>query len=153
MRTRWFTSPAFSGFIRMNNLDDMINLKRFPFRSFKSIKEVTGEKNERTAELKSKQIISDFFGMIASDMIDDRAVFILPLRRFGYMRIGNVGSDPGSSKYNARVQDDFLVPGGKFYLDPLIKKVNGNKDYRFKMIRPLHDRLRDNKHKGVRYVE
>jgi hypothetical protein len=153
MKTKWFSSSSYSGFIKVNTLDDMIDLNRFPFRSFKTIKEVTRKTNERTAELKAKQILSDFFGMVAHDMIDDRAVFLLPVKRFGFMRIGDIGRDPGAERYNARIQDDFMVPGGKIHLDPLIKKINGGKDYRFKMIRPLHERLRENKYKGVRYVK
>lgn len=69
------------------------------------------------------------------------------------MRIGDIGNDPGGNKYNKRIQDDFLVPGGKVHLDPLIRRVNGGKDYRFKMIQPLLKRLRNNKIKGTRYVE
>jgi len=153
MNRRWFTSSSWSGFVKNNNLDDVIDRKRFQFRNFKTLKEVTKETTERAAELKSKEMISDRFQMIASDMIDDRAVFVFPVHKFGFMRIGDIGNDPGGDKYTKRIEDDFLVPGGKLVLDPIIRKVNGDKHYRFKMVRPLHDRLRQNKFNGLRYVE
>jgi hypothetical protein len=153
MIRRWFSSRSWSGFVKINNLDDVIDRKRFVFRNFVQLKDVTRQARERDAELKTKEMISDLFVMIANDMIDDRAVFVFPLQRFGFMRIGDIGNDPGGERYFKRIEDDFLIPGGKIHVDQMIRKLNGNKDYRFKMVRPLHDRLRENRYKGVRYVE
>lgn len=86
-------------------------------------------------------------------MIELRSVFVFPKRKFGFMGIRNVSNDPDSEKYLADVLSDFIVPGGKITLDPLIKKVNGGKSYRFKMTRRRKAKIKELQRSGTRYVE
>lgn len=152
-KTRWFSSPQWSGFVKQNNLDDVIDLQKGGRRSFKDLKSLLGVKREREAERISKEVLSDFFELVARDMIMDRSVFIFPAHSFGYMRIGDIGKDAASKDLFKRVEDDFMIPGGRIYTREMIKKVNGGKTYRFKMVTPLLQMLREEQHKGKRYVE
>ena len=151
-RNKFINREDYRGFITENNLDDLVDEQRFPWKPWTTLKEFLGIAHDRAAKQKAKDIFCDMMQMVATDMIDDRAVFVFPKRNFGFMRIGDVSVDDREKKYFRRVENDFKVPGGMVYLDRLVTRVNGGKMYRFKMVGPLMRRLRENRFKGIQYV-
>ena len=144
-KTRVFRLPGSSIFVRQNNVEDLLGPKGNPL--FKKL----GPKKDREARQAAKELFCTMMEMVAEDMVEENAVFVFPRQKFGFMRIGDIARD--GDKTVLDVRHDFLYFGGRITLDPIIQRCNGNRIYRYKLIRPRDNRLRELIETGHSYAE
>lgn len=145
MKTRVFRLPGHSIFVRQNNVEDLLGPGRHPI--FKTL----GPKKDREARQAAKDLFCMMMSMVAEDMVENNAVFVLPRQNFGFMRIGDVARD--GDKTALDVRNDFLYFGGRITLDDIVRRCNGDRIFRFKLTRPRSNRLRELVEIGHRYAE
>lgn len=144
MRTRYFRTPSAARFVRVANLDDLLGSHDY--------KEL-GPAQKRQARQAAKELFVTMMGMVADDMVENKASFVFPRRDFGFMRIGDISADCGGYRYVGSVKNDFRYYGGKVFLNKIVRGCNGGKLYRFKLIRKRHQRMLELIQYGRNYAE
>lgn len=150
MEESYIETGSWVGIVRTNDLDDLLDAKRFPPKE--SLGEILGMNEDRALKL-ARRMVKSFFKHLAISMIEDRTKFVLPVKNFGVMRIGNISEDPGSERYFVDPENDFKVAGGKIYLTEDVLKRNGSRMYRFKLVHKYIKILREKRNSRVRYLE
>lgn len=144
MKTRYFATNERRMFVRTANVEDLLGDHDYA---------ELGSPRARENRQMAKDLFCGMMQMVAEDMVERADVFVLPRKDFGVMRIGDISNDAGGFRYIGMVNHNFRYFGGKLFLDKIIRRVNGGKLYRFKMVRPLHQRLLDRINEGVTYAE
>jgi len=134
---------------QINNVEDLIDLEDNPYFKYNSFAEFFDMTKERQAKQKAKDIISDFFSMIADDMIENNDFFVFPQYRFGRMYVGDISS------FTWKRQGDIIETGGKrMGLKLIINQMTNrysSKMFRGRFNRVNSQRVLNNVLKGHKY--
>lgn len=130
----------------INNVDDLIDLDDNPYLDVDSFVEffsIEGLTTERAAKQKARNIITDFFRMVAEDLIENNDVFVFPQYRFGRMYVGDVSGLTWKG-YHRNVGKNMIDAGGK---TPGLKLIINGKTNRYssKMYRGKFNRVNSNR--------
>ena len=143
--------PTF--FSKRNTLDDVLDLKRFLFRDFRSFKELLGLPTEQESKRKAKDLFYRMFDHMLTDMLEHNDHFVMPKHRGATLRIGDVSKSAARGLEHVRrdiLFDDKLY-GGMVVMHKLMRAVIGNRRYQWKLTRRTRARLEQLKQDGQRW--
>ena len=79
-----------------HRVTDLMDLERFP-AAFGRYKDLLGWKNEARAKAMAKELVALSIDAVMDRMIEEGDRFVLPLKDFGEMRIGDMASEASTS--------------------------------------------------------
>lgn len=121
-------------FYQRNNLDDLLDIKRFPWAKFSSYKELFNLSSERQAKQKAKELFTEFLVLMSKDVIDEHNIYLLPRKDFGRILIAR------KRKEEYSIEDGGFKISEKICINPVYRLYN-KKRYRMRFTRPLRTRL------------
>jgi hypothetical protein len=81
---------------------DLLDLKRFPSKTFSSYQELFGVTSRMIAERMAHRLIKEMLRALAHDMADRAVWFVLPRRGTGYIYVQNAGHPQSAMAGNYR---------------------------------------------------
>ena len=149
MKYKRWESNGFGYTFKINYIDDVLDLKRFEKRSFKSFKEVLKLKQEREASQIAKNVFTSFLKAVAHDLIVNNEIFVFPIPSFGYIKISNT-ANPKRKGYVYDIESDGKIWTPKLTLDKTLLKRN-KKHYKLRFNQNLRLQMCDLIMSGHKY--
>lgn len=149
MRYEQFDADGISYAYKINSTSDVLDLKRFPKRSFTNYKTLLNKKTEVEAKKLATDIFVLFLKKLAYQLIEENDIYIFPAEGFGYMKIANT-ANPNREDYVYDIESDGKIWTPKLKLDSELNKRN-KKRYKFRFNQPLRQRMFELIKKGHKY--
>lgn len=149
MRYKQFESVDISYAYKINSISDVLDLSRFPKRSFDNYKSLFNMKTEVEAKKLATDIFVAFLKKLAYQIIEENDIYIFPANGFGYIKISNT-ADPKRPDYVYHIESDGKIWTPRLKLDPELNKRN-KKRYKFRFNEPLRKRMAELIRNGHKY--
>lgn len=139
MRYKQFESADISYAYKINSISDVLDLKRFPKRSFDNYKTLLNKRTEAEAKLLATAIFVSFLKKLAYQLIEENDIYIFPANGFGYIKISNT-ADTNRPDYVYDIESEGKIWTPRLKLDPELNKRN-KKNYKFRFNQPLRQKM------------
>lgn len=149
MRYEQFESADISYAYKVNTIKDVLDLKRFPKRSFVNYKTLFNKRTEVEAKKLATDIFVAFLKKLAYQLIEENDIYIFPANGFGYIKISNT-ADPNREDYVYDIESEGKIWTPKLTLDPELNKRN-KKTYKLRFNQPLRQKMYDMIKAGHKY--
>lgn len=149
MRYKQFESADISYAYKINSISDVLDIKRFPKRSFTNYKTLFNKQTEAEAKKLATDIFIAFLKKLAYQLIEENDIYILPANGFGYIKISNT-ADPKREDYVYDIESDGKIWTPRLKLDPELNKRN-KKTYKFRFNQTLRHRMFELIKQGHKY--
>jgi hypothetical protein len=155
MRNRHYTTATGECWVAQGNLDDVLDLDRDRWGTYADKivcwKKLFGLRDEKAGKQQAKNLFRRMCEMIAQDLIDGHDAFILPKKNFGFLKVGDLSGHLRQDWAQPHPVQGTPVHGGLVYLDGLVTRTNGGRDFMLKLTGPWIKRIREKEAHGHRW--